>query len=253
MSILNEHLQKSFQKSRWYKADGNFELNTNLTGVFNSQITETPVIRYASYFVQVPYQESFRRVKQSSPTSKSNTSSSLFELLSPKPVEKIIDNRDETETVTITKYRREERIYKYMAHSIEARKKIEGHLVFSLDQQNLNYKIEENLKLIEDKHNENFPEANLKPQTPLVPTDEQWISSLGDSFVQKLTDSLQNEWTSRFCSPLVKLDSTSANFDELIHRCTYQLSEGIAPEVVNQYYLSQWKISYNDYKSLLVN
>lgn len=126
-------------------------------------------------------------------------------------------------------------------------------MVFSLDQQNLNYKIEENLKLIEDKHNENFPEANLKLQTPLVPTNEQWISSLGDSFVQKLTDSLQNEWTSRFCSPLVKLDSNSANFDELIHRCTYQFSEGIAPEVVNQYYLSQWKISYNDYKSLLIN
>ncbi len=250
--VLGQHLQKAFQKSKWFKNDGTYNLKAILKGDYRTQVNEYPVHRTAIYYVDVPYEETYKRVKDVKDRNNGGFVSLLGLLFSGAPSERVTDNNDGTETVYVTKYRKESRIFPYEAVEVRASKILDGEIRYSLDQQSLTFKVFENWNMKDDRHKENFRDAGLSANNPVIPSDEQWVSSLGDSLIQKLTDSLQQEWFNRFCQPLTTVKSGSFEYDEHIHRCGYQIN-GAIPEVINQYYLEKWKISFNDYNSLLVH
>lgn len=250
--VLSQHLTKAFQNSKWYKPDGAFDLLAELKGEFTSEVKEKDVIRTARYFVDVPYEETYKRVRDVKEKNESGFGALLGVLFSSSSSERVTNNGDGTETVHVTKYYKEKKDYPYKVVEVRASKNLDGEIVYSLDRQSMSYKVAEVWSLLEDRHKENFGEAGLKPHTPVIPSHEQWLASLGDNLIEKLTDSLQTEWINRFCMTLNSVKSTDPKFDEMIHRCGYQIN-GVIPTVMNQYYLDKWKIGYNDYRSIIVS
>lgn len=124
--VLSQHLQKAFQKSKWFKTDGAYDLKAELKGLYEAKVSEVPVHRTAIYYVDVPYEESYKRVRDVKEKNNSGFVSLLGLLFSSASSERVADNHDGTETVYVTKYRKESRSYPYEAIEINASKNLTG-------------------------------------------------------------------------------------------------------------------------------
>jgi len=245
--ILNENVTQAFMQSKWHDPAGKVTLNLSVGGKFKSEQFETEVPREKTYYVQVPYTESYRRTKE---TPKSETGLTILASLLFKSSnnEHTYDNGDGTETVTVTKYRPEPRTYKYHAVEMKALKTLRGSLTAGLDKENFVMDLDERYSFLEDRHSENFPDAGLRPTQPVFITDAQWIQTTSQSYIAELSRKLQDSWIERFCSPEPNHESLSEREDA--YRCGYQI-EVVAPEKLRQFYLKTWQIRYEDWLDLI--
>lgn len=246
---LSTDIQSAFLQSKWYDPKGTAILELSIHGNFEKNYKETPVSRMALYTVQVPYKETYKRVK--SPQTKSNADSILTTLAllsgsSSTSGETVVDNLDGTESVTVTKYRAEERKHYYQATEIQAEKSLKGKIEATLDKQGFSLDFQRKYSLLKDRSRENFPDAGLTPTNPVAISDADWIGSISKEIVTDVSDQLQKSWLDRFCSATTKQELSER---ELHHRCAFQVTSAI-PESLNQYYLKTWQISFLDWQNL---
>ncbi|WP_374080203.1 hypothetical protein [Bdellovibrio bacteriovorus] len=244
--ILNENVKKAFMQSKWHDAEGKVTLDLNVEGKFTSEQFETDVQRAKTYYVQIPYKEISKRIKE--PKNDSSVLSLVGLLLGSSSNEEVHDNGDGTETVITTKYRSEERIHRYTAVEMKALKTLRGKLQAGLDKQGFLMDLNERYSFLEDRHSENFPDVGLKPTKPVFVTDAQWLQTMSQGLVSDLTRKLQSSWVDRFCAPEPNRESLSEREDA--YRCGYQVNV-MAPEKLRQFYLKTWQIKYEDWLDLI--
>lgn len=245
--ILNDNIKKAFMQSKWHDPSGKVILALNVDGKFSSEQLETPVQREKTYYVQIPYKETSKRIKESAKNN-SGILGLVTLLLGSSSQEQVIDNGDGTETVITTKYRSESRTHRYSAVEMKALKNLRGKLQAGLDRQSFVMDLNERYSFLEDRHSENFPDVGLKPTQPVFVTDAQWIQTASQSLIADLTNKLQQSWVERFCSLEPRHESLSEREDA--YRCGYQVNV-VAPEKLRQFYLKSWQIKYEDWLELV--
>lgn len=245
---LSADVQTAFLQSKWYDKKGTANLDLSIQGDFEKNYKETPVSRTAVYTIQVPYKETYKRVK----TQKKSNADSILTMLtllsgnSSMSDEVVRDNLDGTETVSVTKYRAEERKHYYQATEISAEKVLKGKIEATLDKQGFQFDFQRKYSLLKDRSNENFPDAGLTPTNPIALSDADWISAISKEIISEVSDQLQKSWLDRFCGITTKQPLSER---ELHHRCAFQVTATI-PESLNQYYLKTWQISFLDWQKL---
>ncbi|MNL05551.1 hypothetical protein D3C87_1261570 [compost metagenome] len=244
-AIMDDNIKKAFLQSKWHDANGKVVLDLGVNGKFNSEQSETPVQREEIFHVQIPYEETSKRIKEN------NNNSGILGLISllagSSGNERISDNGDGTVTVVTTKYRSEERSHKYSAVEMKAFKKVEGQLQAALDKQTFKMDVFQKYSFLKDRHDENFPDIGLTPTAPVFITDAQWIQSMSQELVNELTNKLQLSWIERFCSPEL---TGPLSEREQAYRCGFQVSAA-APEKLRQFYFKTWQIRYEDWQELI--
>jgi hypothetical protein len=246
--ILKDNIGKAFNLSKWREPKSPLVLNLEVNGQFSSFSKETPKSRVAEYVVQIPYEETSRRTKDPNRNTGVSGALGLLSLLSGGGNhETVHDNGDGTETVTVTKYRSEFRKYFYKAVEVQAEKDLAGQVKASLDSSSFKFDILEKYRFLEDRHNENFPSAGLTPQDPKFISDPQWVQAVGEHLVIDLTSELQKAWLSRFCNDF---SDKALSEKEQVFRCAYQVTSSV-PEGLQQYFLKNWQIRYEDWQGLL--
>lgn len=246
--LLSHDIQTAFLQSKWYDKKGTANLDLSIQGDFEKNYKETPVSRMAVYTVQVPYKDTYKRVK----TQKKSNADSILTMLtllsgnSSMSDEVVRDNMDGTESVTVTKYRAEDRKHYYQATEVSAEKTLKGKIQATLDKQGFEFDFQRKYSLLKDRSNENFPDAGLTPTNPVVLSDADWIGSISKEIVSEVSDQLQKSWLERFCEATTK---QALSERELHHRCAFQVTSSI-PESLNQYYLKTWQISFLDWQNL---
>ena len=248
--ILSNNIRSAFILSKWKDPEGSAVLSLEVDGKFNSRFSEKAVYRTAHYSVQVPYSESYKRDKagRKEPSALESIGGLLNFLAGSTPTEYVQDNFDGTETVTVTKYRFEPRTYNYKATQMNSEKVLEGSLKARLDKEAFSMNANKKYTSEQDRHNENFPEANLTPSNPQFISDAQWIESVSKELVYEISTQLQQSWITRFCDP--DLNANGLSKRELINRCAFQVT-AVAPENLRQHYLSTWQISFQDWQALV--
>ncbi|MEN0057769.1 MAG: hypothetical protein AAGB31_02950 [Bdellovibrio sp.] len=247
--ILNKNIEAAFLHSKWYDAQGNANLDLQTEGLFSSKVSETPVHRVQEYTVQIPYKETFKRVKD---PNKNNGAQGVLNFLAvlggTAPSEHVVDNNDGTETVTVTKYRPETRYHSYNATALSAEKLLNGKVQARLDKQTFSMDFKQTFQFQRDRHNENFPSAGLTPSNPVVISDKDWIETISKEIVTDLGKTLQQSWLDKFCAVSINTETLGAR--ETYHRCAYQVTTR-APETLQQFYLKNWQISYQDWQRFI--
>ena len=245
--LIQKSIEAAFIESKWFDPQGKAVLKLNVSGKLTSDQSEKAVDRVKDYTVKIPYEEVFTRIKK---TNKDDLSSfiDLVSAISGNPVdERITDNGNGTETVRRTKYRNEERSHHYKAVEMQAYKKFDGSLTAFLGNQEFSTELGGEHIFKEDRHNENFPDIGLIPNSPAFISDEQWIKSISPSWIQELTTELQSHWVNAFCGDFEKKNKLSQR--EQAHRCAFQITYS-PPESLVQFYLKNWQISFADWKML---
>ncbi len=249
VKIMNENLKKAFLLSKWYDPKGKVILDLKVQGSFVSEHSETSIQRTKEYSVQVPYEETFTRIKDPRPRSGVSGAIAFLSLLSGTfPDERVTDNGDGTETVVATKYRTESREHKYMATELIATKRLLGTLEASLDHQAFSMAINQNYLFRQDRHSENFPGIGLSPSNPQFISDEQWIQATSEELISVLSSQLQQRWIMRYCL-LGPEKNSDLNEREQMHRCAHQVT-AVVPEGLRQYYLKTWQIEFKDWQAM---
>lgn len=245
--ILNENVAKAFMQSKWHDPSGKVSLDLSVDGKFSSEQFETNVQRAKTYYVQIPYKETSKRIKK---TGNDSNALSLIGLLlgGISSQEQVYDNGDGTETVVTTKYRSEERVHNYSAVEMKALKTMQGKLQAGLDRQSFVMDLNERYSFLEDRHSENFADVGLKPTNPVFITDAQWVQTMSQSLIGDLSNKLQKSWIERFCLPEPAKEPLSEREDA--YRCGFQVSAA-APEKLRQFYLKTWQIKYEDWQELV--
>jgi tetratricopeptide (TPR) repeat protein len=246
-AVLDDNIRKAFLQSKWHDESGKVFLDLGVRGKFNSEQFEANVQRAKTYYVQIPYQETSKRIKDV------NRDSGILGLISllagTSPTESVTDNGDGTETVVTTRYRSEERVHNYFAVEMKSLKRLEGQLQAALDKQTFSMDLNQRYSFQEDRHKENFPDVGLSPTNPVFVTDAQWIQVVSQELIGDLTNKLQQSWIERFCSPEL---SGPLSEREQAYRCGFQVNAA-APEKLRQFYFKTWQVNYEDWQELVAN
>ncbi len=245
---LDQNIRTAFLKSKWHDPAGVSILTAGVVGEFKSKTLESEVRRSAPYTVQVAYEEESIRAVQPKENSNGGLIAVLGLLFGSSANERVVPNGNGTEKVYTTRYRPEIRYHYYDAVETKSLKVLDGKLHTSLNNQKIISTIAGDYKSIQDKHSENFPEAGLKPANPQFITDQEWITSMGGIWIQKLTAELQNYWLHNFCNELIANKSFSER--EQMNRCAYQVTFA-TPEPLKQYYLKNWEIPFDSWQQLI--
>jgi hypothetical protein len=155
-------------------------------------------------------------------------------LFSSSPRERIYDNHNGTETVYTTEYRTVEKQYGYSVVQVSAQKNIQGKVSAALNDQIFNTDFIDAYQFRADRHDQNFPEAGLKPQQPRVISHQEWLSAIAPITL--------------FCfEPLKK---TTISEREQMHRCAEQVEIGV-PVTLQEFYKLNHEVTFEGWKSIV--
>ena len=102
-----------------------------------------------------------------------------------------------------------------------------------------------------DQHSQNFPEAGLSPESPVVVSDQDWLKATSTAWPQKITEELKQAWVSRFCLPEMRSPKeTEMSERELQHRCAQHV-ESVVPAELKQFYFKNWGITFAQLKNII--
>lgn len=258
ISQLSEPLQrkfvpsfeKAFSQSFWHDSKSTKILEMNMKGNFRSAASSSDVSLVADYFVSVPYTETFRRSKREPATSNIGA---FFEVLSAlsAPRESVRDNGDGTETVTVTKYKQEQRTYPYNAKRFQQDLNIAWNIESKLNGQKLAFDFEDNYSKISFEHNENFPSAGLTPSSPQIITEEKYIEMMGEKLILDMRRKLSESWHQQFCKDqdLKAIKSAALSSAEQVFRCLHGSPDNI-PGFAETWMIEKFGVTHDQWKIL---
>lgn len=245
---LREVITKSFLNSKWYDQSSSVNVSVQFDGKFTSQQSEVDAIRTARYTVQEPYEVSTIRAKEKKEDSSTSLVGVVFGLLFSSPSrERVVDNYNGTETVYTTEYRTVEKNYGYSVIEVNAQKRIQGLVIAKLNDQFFKTEIADQYKFRADRHDQNFPQAGLKPENPRVISHQEWLTAISPTWMGKMTDELKKLWVTRFCQEPDKKMTISVR--EQMHRCAEQV-DNVVPASLNEFYKQNHEVTFDGWKSI---
>lgn len=247
-SSLRDVITKSFLNSKWYDPTSAVNVSIQFDGNFTSQQSEVDAIRTARYTVQEPYEVSTIRPKEKREESNTSLVGALFGLLFTSPSrERVVDNYNGTETVYTTEYRTVQKDYGYSVVEVNAQKRIQGSVSAKLNDQIFKTEIADQYKFRADRHDQNFPQAGLKPENPRVISHQEWLTAISPTWMGKMTDELRKLWVTRFCQEPDK--KTTISVREQMHRCAEQV-DSVIPPSLNEFYKLNHEVTFDGWKSI---
>lgn len=245
-------LEKTFAQSFWYDREGLQELNIDVNGFFLSSLESVDVRLSKTYYVQVPYQEKYKRSNRQ-PAQSQSAFGAAFQVISIlSSNDRTKDNGDGTETVTVTKYRSESREHSYLAKKFLQALNVDWTIKTALNGQKMNLEFQDAYAKESTEHNERFYEAGLAPESRQVLPEEEYIQLVGEKLVQAFGRNLSKAWYEQFCDDedfKNKKMAQTLSRGEQIQRCLHGTGIDV-PGFADTWMLEKFGVTYDQWKSL---